>query len=99
MFLGLGAEPVYSHYIISVSILIFYRGIARSLWSGYIIPMRFHCAGGIIYVLLCEAQSACIACMLMLVGLGHAPRKVLKNRCAEIESKGNIFSYTMYINL
>ena len=45
------------------------------------------------YVLLCKAQSAC-------VGLGHAPRKFLKNRCSEIESEGisETKYHTMYIN-
>ena len=36
----------------------------------------------------------------MLGGLGHAPRKFLKNRCSEIESEGISGSkyHIMYIN-
>ena len=41
----------------------FYRDISRSLWSDYIIKVEFHYVGEIVcvYVLLCEAQSACNA--------------------------------------
>ena len=40
------------------------------------------------YVLLCEAQSACIAMLILMLGgfWGMPPRKSLKNRCSEIES-------------
>ena len=51
--------------------------LARSLWSGHIIQVKFHCAGPRSdCVLLCKEQSAC---MLMLGVWGHAsPRKILK---------------------
>ena len=53
--------------------------------------MNFHCVGVIaianVHVLLCEAQSACIAYNARGSG-DMPPRKFLKNRCSEIESEG-----------
>ena len=51
--------------------------------------MNFHCVGviAIANVLLCEAQSAFIACNARGSG-DMPPRKILMNQYSEIESEG-----------
>ena len=64
-------------------------GIARSLWSGHIIQVKFHCAG----VIICVTVRSTISCVnmhsiLMLGGLGACRQENFENRCSEIESEG-----------
>ena len=53
MFLGGGyiATNIYNY------ILIFYRGIARRLWSSHIIQIKFHCVGVISIMCYCAKDS------------------------------------------
>ena len=54
MFLGLGGQGLY----LLISILILYRGIARSLWSFHIIKVEFHCVGVIVCYCVKHNQHA-----------------------------------------
>ena len=69
MFLGLGGQGLQP----LISILIFYRGIASSLWSGHILQVKFHCAG----VIMCYcAKHNYIRSTLMLDTVARQPKMI-----------------------
>ena len=62
----IGGQSLYiATYIIYINIL---QGITRSLWSGHIIKVEFHCIRVMVLLYMCKAQLACVACYCWGVG-------------------------------